>query len=121
MTPCTATVRAYLSAPDPEGVLLRCGRESGHAGDHEFRITWSDVAADSEKTIRDAIGRYLASRRNDPEFMRRLRERIEQDRDILDRLADPPSSVEQRAVAAGCCCGQISARLIVCPVHGVTR
>lgn len=42
---------------------------------------------DVESAVRDAIERYLASRRADPEFRRRLAYRIERDRPILDRLA----------------------------------
>lgn len=37
--------------------------------------------------IREAIVAYIAKRRADPEFQRRLRERIAADRVILERLA----------------------------------
>jgi predicted transcriptional regulator len=37
--------------------------------------------------IRDAIKAYLAARRADPEFQKRLRASLERNREILDRLA----------------------------------
>lgn len=38
--------------------------------------------------IRDAIAAHLAARRADPDFQARLRERLEADREILQRLAE---------------------------------
>jgi hypothetical protein len=38
--------------------------------------------------IREAIAAHLAARRADPEFQARLRERMEADRQILQRLAE---------------------------------
>ena len=91
-TPCSSTIRVILGSPDPGGAMVRCGLTSGHEGDHEHSVRWSDIALETEQTIRDHIARYLASRRDDPDFMRRLRERIEQDRHILDRLAEDDAS-----------------------------
>ncbi len=41
----------------------------------------------ASELIRDAIADYLAARRADPEFLDRLRARIEADKEILARLA----------------------------------
>lgn len=38
--------------------------------------------------IREAIAAYITKRRADPEFQRRLHERIDADRKILERLSD---------------------------------
>jgi hypothetical protein len=57
-----------------------------------------DVAADVEavaradgtslnETVRSALVEAVERRRSDPEFMTRLRTIIEQDRELLDRLA----------------------------------
>lgn len=46
------------------------------------------------EVIRDAIASHIAARRADPEFQRRLRERIEADRNILRRLAAPVAALE---------------------------
>lgn len=43
---------------------------------------------EADDAIRDALDRHLAPRRADTEFTERIRARIEQDRPILDRLAD---------------------------------
>lgn len=40
--------------------------------------------------IREAIAAYVERKRQDPEFQKRLRQRIEDDRRILERLADGP-------------------------------
>lgn len=42
--------------------------------------------------IREAIAAYVAERRADPDFQRRLRERIEADQKILERLAGTDQS-----------------------------
>lgn len=46
-----------------------------------------DGVAVSE-VIRDAIARHIAERRADPGFQQRLRERIEADQRLLERLAE---------------------------------
>jgi predicted transcriptional regulator len=57
-----------------------------------------DLAADAEavaraegtslnETIKDALAEAVALRRKDPEFKKRLREIVEQDRELLERLA----------------------------------
>jgi hypothetical protein len=38
--------------------------------------------------VREAIASHLAARRADPDFQARLRERLEADRRILERLAE---------------------------------
>lgn len=85
---------------------MGCGLRAGHDGPHEFRMTWTDSVLDAEQSIRDVIAAYLASRRSDPDFMRRLREHIERDRTILERLAGPR-----------CICDSLTARLVTCPAH----
>jgi predicted DNA-binding protein len=47
------------------------------------------------EVIREAIAAHVEKRRADPEFQRRLRERIEADRRILERLADRPDDASQ--------------------------
>lgn len=42
----------------------------------------------ASELIRDAIAAHLESRRSDPAFQARLRERLEADRKILERLAE---------------------------------
>lgn len=42
--------------------------------------------SDLERRIQERMRELIAPRRNDREFMRRLRERVEQDKPILDRL-----------------------------------
>lgn len=39
------------------------------------------------ETIKDALADAVARRRKDPEFKKRLREIIDRDRELLDRLA----------------------------------
>lgn len=57
-----------------------------------------DLAADAEaiaraegtslnETIKDALAEAVDRRRKDPEFKRRLRDIVEQDRELLERLA----------------------------------
>ncbi|MBK5222290.1 MAG: hypothetical protein JJE52_05350 [Acidimicrobiia bacterium] len=57
-----------------------------------------DLAADAEavaradgtslnETIRDALAEAVDRRRKDPEFKKRLRDIVEQDRELLERLA----------------------------------
>lgn len=57
-----------------------------------------DLAADAEavaraegtslnETIKDALADAVDRRRKDPEFKRRLRDVVEQDRELLERLA----------------------------------
>ena len=40
------------------------------------------------EAIRDAIAAHIEARRADPAFQQRLRERMEADRNILERLAE---------------------------------
>lgn len=57
-----------------------------------------DLAADAEavaraegtslnETIKDALAEAVERRRKDPEFKKRLRDIVEQDRELLERLA----------------------------------
>jgi hypothetical protein len=40
------------------------------------------------EAVREAVARHIAERRDDPAFRRRVRDIIEHDRAILERLAD---------------------------------
>ena len=40
------------------------------------------------ESVREAIEQHIASRRADEDFQRRLKKRLEQEREIIDRLAD---------------------------------
>jgi metal-responsive CopG/Arc/MetJ family transcriptional regulator len=40
------------------------------------------------EAIREAIENHIASRRRDKEFQKRLKQRLEEDREILERLAE---------------------------------
>lgn len=55
------------------------------AEDLEFVSRIDGVPA--SELIRDAIAEHIARRRADPDFQARLRQRIEADKQILDRLA----------------------------------
>jgi predicted DNA-binding protein len=54
------------------------------------------VARTDEMTIsdavREAIAKHIASRRTDPEFKKRVREQIEEDRKTLESLAGEEAS-----------------------------
>ncbi|MFP1155599.1 hypothetical protein ACK280_26570 [Mycobacterium sherrisii] len=56
------------------------------AEDLEFVARVDGVPA--SELIRDAIAAHLDKRRSDPDFQARLRERIDADKRILDRLAE---------------------------------
>ena len=56
------------------------------AEDLEFVARVDGIAA--SELIRDAIANYLETRRADPAFQQRLRDRIEADQEILARLAE---------------------------------
>lgn len=56
------------------------------AEDVEFIARVDGIPA--SELIRDAIAAHLDRRRSDPDFQARLRERIEADKKILDRLAE---------------------------------
>jgi predicted DNA-binding protein len=56
------------------------------AEDLEFVARVDGIPA--SELIRDAIAAHLEKRRSDPDFQARLRERIEADKKILDRLAE---------------------------------
>lgn len=51
-------------------------------------ITMSEV-------VRAAIAKHIASRRADPEFQKRIREQIEEDRKTFDRLAGEEAHPKQ--------------------------
>jgi hypothetical protein len=59
---------------------------SDQADEVEFVARVDGVPA--SELIREAIAAHLASRRADPEFQARLRDRVEADREILRRLAE---------------------------------
>jgi predicted transcriptional regulator len=40
------------------------------------------------ESVREAIERHIAARRSDKDFQLRLKKRVEQEREIVDRLAD---------------------------------
>lgn len=86
--PCPGVARAILGAVDaPDGVLLRCGLARGHDGLHRFLMEWSDPMPGGQMIVADEIEGYLARQRLDPNFRRRIAERIEKDAKILKRLA----------------------------------
>lgn len=79
--------------------LTDCEFEHDHFAAHPGTDTRDDGSA-----LLAAVER----RRQDPEFMARIRASIAEHKPILDRLADDE---------AACCCDRTTARLIVCPVH----
>lgn len=40
------------------------------------------------EAVREAIGKHIAERRHDQEFKARLKKRMEEDRELLERLAE---------------------------------
>ena len=58
----------------------------------ELAAELANVARIEEVTIseaiRAAIYRYIATRRTDEDFKKRLKKRLEEDREILERLAE---------------------------------
>lgn len=40
------------------------------------------------EAMREALEQYIVSRRSDQDFKKRLKERLEEDREILERLAE---------------------------------
>ena len=40
------------------------------------------------EVVREAIGKHIATRRADEDFQARLKEQLEKDREVLERLAD---------------------------------
>ena len=58
-------------------------------------------ARDDPLGVPDAIRAHLESRRADPEFRRRIRDRIEADREILRRLDRPDPAGRPRCVLCG--------------------
>jgi predicted transcriptional regulator len=40
------------------------------------------------EVTREAIANHIATRRDDPVFQRRLKKRLEEDREVLERLAE---------------------------------
>ena len=74
----------------------------------EVELVARVLGISTSELIRTAIGEYLTKRKSEVEFRQRLARRIEQDRRILDRLAE------------GCTCHRGTVANIVCPVH-VTR
>jgi Arc/MetJ-type ribon-helix-helix transcriptional regulator len=50
-------------------------------------VARTDGVSTSE-AIREAIGGHIAARRADQEFRARLRKRLEEDREVLERLAE---------------------------------
>ena len=67
----------------PKSMTMRLPDDQ--AAELEF-VARADNTSVSE-TVRTAIGEHIARRRNDQEFKARLREIMERDREILDRLA----------------------------------
>lgn len=48
-------------------------------------VARTDAVGMSE-AIREAIARHIDARRSDPDFQKRLRRRLEEDREVLERL-----------------------------------
>lgn len=70
--------------PDMKVTTIRQPTEQ--ADDLEFVARVDGVPV--SEAIRIAIARHIEERRSDPEFRRRLQERMEADRSILKRLAE---------------------------------
>lgn len=70
----------------PETKVTTIRQPADQADELEFvaRVDGKPVS----EAIREAIAAYIESRRADAEFQQRLRERVEQDRNILERLKD---------------------------------
>jgi predicted DNA-binding protein len=60
--------------------------------DHDLAAELAAVARAEEKTIsdvvREAVGQHIAELRKDREFKERLAKRLEEDREVLERLAE---------------------------------
>lgn len=82
---CLSVARAALGAVDPDGAMLRCGLAAGHKGQHKFEMSWRDHP---RADIADEITHLLGSKREDPNFRQRLRDRIAQDAELLRRLGE---------------------------------
>lgn len=70
--------------PDTKVTTIR--QRSDQADELEFVARVDGVPV--SEAIRDAIAAHIETRRADPAFQARLRERVEADRHILDRLAE---------------------------------
>ena len=69
---------------DTKVTTIRQDQDQAAALDAVARIDGVPVS----EVIRQAIALHIESRRNDPEFQERLRRRLEEDREILEKLAD---------------------------------
>lgn len=69
---------------DTKVTTIRQDQDQAAALDAVARIDGVPVS----EVIRQAIAGHIESRRNDPEFQERLRRRLEEDREILEKLAD---------------------------------
>jgi hypothetical protein len=70
----------------PENKVTTIRQSAEQADELEFVARVDGVPV--SEAIRDAIAGHIERRRSDPEFQRRLRERMEADRHILKRLAE---------------------------------
>ena len=70
----------------PETKVTTIRQRSDQADELEFVARVDGVPV--SEAIRDAIASHIEARRADPAFQARLRERVEADRHILDRLAE---------------------------------
>jgi hypothetical protein len=70
----------------PEMKVTTIRQPADQADELEFVARVDGVPV--SEAIRDAITAHIASRRADPAFQKRLRERMEADRHILKRLAE---------------------------------
>jgi RNase adaptor protein for sRNA GlmZ degradation len=73
----------------------------------EVELVARVLSITASEVYRTAIAEYLTRRKSEVEFRQRLARRIEEDRRILERLADE----------CNCCCDRTTARLVVCPAH----
>jgi predicted transcriptional regulator len=67
----------------PKSMTLRLSDDQAAELDVVARVDDTSVSA----VVRVAIGEYVERRRQDQEFKTRLREIVERDREILERLA----------------------------------
>ncbi|HSS43056.1 MAG TPA: hypothetical protein VLK37_10985 [Solirubrobacterales bacterium] len=68
----TASKAMSLRLPESQAIALEA-------------VARTDEVKISE-AVREAIDRHIATRRSDPDFQKRLRRRLEKEREILERL-----------------------------------
>jgi hypothetical protein len=77
-------VRTRVGTADTRAMTVRLSAEQAEELEKIAQIDDVPIA----EAVRSAIAEHITSRRQDREFQRRVREVIEQDRAILERLID---------------------------------